>query len=152
MNTRWDLAVYNHDEQLVLVVEIKNILSAGPVWAGQLRRNILAHGVYPNAPYFLMAFRDQFYLWTQSNKNINQTMPDYVIDARPILQPYLAQAGVALDQISGQSLELVIVSWLGEMINANTTPDQLAESERWLVDSGLLSAIAGGRFEHEVAA
>ena len=79
-------------------------------------------------------------------------MPDYVIDARPILQPYLDQAGIALDRISEQSLELIIVSWLGEMINSNKMPNQLAEGERWLADSGLLNAIAGGRFEHEVAA
>lgn len=150
MTTRWDLAVYNRDDQLVLVTEIKNKLNAAPEWAAQLRRNILAHGVYPDAPFFLMVFPDQFFLWTQSDKRIALVTPDYVIDARPILQPYVDQTGLTLNHISEQSLELIIVSWLGELMNANETPVQLAEDERWLVESGLLSAIAGGRFEYEV--
>ncbi|MEQ9481150.1 hypothetical protein [Coleofasciculus sp. F4-SAH-05] len=35
-----------------------------PDWAAQFRRNILAHGTFYKAPYFLMVFLDRFYLWT----------------------------------------------------------------------------------------
>lgn len=34
-NTGWDLAVYNRDGQLVLVIEIKSKLNAPPEWAAQ---------------------------------------------------------------------------------------------------------------------
>src|SRR6516164_7075471 len=67
MSTRWDLTAYNRDSQLVLVVEVKSKLDATPKWAAQLRRNILAHGTFPNAPYFLMVFPDRFYLWKRSS-------------------------------------------------------------------------------------
>ena len=152
MTDYWDLAVYNRDEQLVLVAEVKNKLNATPEWAAQLRRNILAHGVYPNAPYLLVALPDRFYLWTDSCSQSERTEPNYAIDARPLLQPYFDQVGVAADQISRQSLELIIASWLGNIVYSDQIPEQLDESERWLTESGLYAAILGGRFEHEVAA
>ncbi len=62
MSTRWDLAVYDSQHQLVLVVEVKSIAGASPEWAARLRRNILAHGTFPNAPFFLVALPDRFYL------------------------------------------------------------------------------------------
>jgi hypothetical protein len=52
----WDLAIYNRDGQLALVAEVKSKLNASAEWAAQFRRNILAHGTFPKAPYFLMAF------------------------------------------------------------------------------------------------
>ena len=66
-DTGWDLAVYNKDGQLVLVVEVKGKLNASAHWASQLRSNILAHGVYPKAPDFLMVFPDKFYLSSRNN-------------------------------------------------------------------------------------
>ncbi len=56
MSAGWDLTTYDRDNKLALVVEVKSKLDATVSWAAQLRRNILAHGTFPNAPYFLMAF------------------------------------------------------------------------------------------------
>lgn len=151
MTTRWDVAVYDRHDQLVLVGEVKNKLAATPEWAGQFRRNILAHGIYPNAPFFLFAFPDTFYLWTASYLHLAYTDPDFIVDARPLLYPYFEQAGVQPDQISGSRLELVVAAWLGEIIHADKSPDAFAAAEQWLVDSGLHAAIVGGRFAHEVA-
>jgi hypothetical protein len=148
MSTRWDLTAYNRDNQLVLVVEVKSKLGATPQWAAQLRRNILAHGTFPNAPYFLMVFPDRFYLWKNTKSNHELIEPTYVIDARPILQPYFEQAGIIADQVSGQSLELIVASWLGEVMHK--TSDELAASQQWLIDSGLYGAIVGGSLDHEV--
>ncbi|WP_026736426.1 hypothetical protein [Fischerella sp. PCC 9605] len=152
-NTGWDLAVYNHDGQLVLVIEIKSKLNAPPEWAAQLRRNILAHGIFPKAPYFLMVFPDRFYLWANDDAQLDLSKPTYTIDARPILQPYLKQAGIDTEQkISSQSLELIITSWLGSIIHSEKPISEIGKSQRWLVDSGLYNAIAGGRFDHEAVA
>lgn len=109
-DARWDLAVYNSNNQLVLVAEIKSKLNASPEWAARLLRNILAHGTFPKAPYFLVAFPDWFYLWTDADTRLDQNEPTYTIDARPILQPYFEQAGVSAEQISSQSLELIVAS------------------------------------------
>jgi hypothetical protein len=150
MSSKWDLTAYDRDNQLVLVVEVKSKLDAPPDWAARLRRNILAHGTFPNAPYFLMVFPDRFYLWKNVASNHEPAAPTYVIDARPIVQPYLEQSGITTDQVSGQSLELIVASWLGELIHK--TPDELDSSQQWLIDSGLYSAVAGGSLDHKVLA
>ncbi len=91
---------------------------------------------------------DRFYLWKNTDSNHEPTEPTYVIDARPILQPYFEQSGVAADQVSGQSLELIITSWLNDLIHK--TPDMLEASQQWLMNSGLYPAVVGGSLEHEV--
>lgn len=85
MASGWDLAVDNRNGQLVLVVEIKRKTNISPEWAAKLRCNILAHGTFPKAPYFLMVFPDKFYLWTDVGAFQEQSEPTYMIDASPIL-------------------------------------------------------------------
>jgi len=129
-------------------VEVKSKLDATPQWAAQLRRNILAHGTFPDAPYFLMVFPDRFYLWRNPGSNHELIEPTYVIDARPILQPYFEQSNVTANQVSGQSLELIVASWLNEVMHK--TPDEFDASQQWLIDSGLYDAVAGGSLDREV--
>lgn len=134
------------------MVEVKRKTNVSPEWAAKLRRNILAHGTFPKAPYFLIVFPDKFYLWTDAEAHLDQSEPTYTIDARPILESYFKRAGVTPDQISGQSLELIISSWLGEIIHSEKLPENVASSQRWLIESGLYAALAGGNFEREAAA
>jgi hypothetical protein len=148
-NTDWDLSIQNRNGQRILDIEVTTKLNASPEWAAQFRRNILAHGTFPKAPYFLMVFPDRFYLWTDADAQSEQSEPTYSIDARPILQPYFQRAGVAAEQISSQSLELIIESWFWEIIHSSKSPKDFDESQQWLVDSGLYEALAGGRFEYE---
>ncbi len=153
----WDLSVDNCNGQLALVIEVKRKIDVSPEWAAQLRRNILAHGTFPKAPYFLMVFPDKFYLWSNAEAYQDQSEPTYTIDASPILQPYFERAGVTSDQISADSLVLIITSWLGEIIHSDQLPEnidvsQLDTSQQWLIESGLYAALVGGRFEHEAAA
>lgn len=145
----WDIAIYNRDNQLVVVVEVKTKLNASLEWASQLRCNIFSHGIFPKAPYFLMVFPDRFYLWTDTAEQLDKSEPTYTIDARPILEPYFEQVGVSANQITGQSLELIVASWLGKVIHLEQLPEELDESHRWLIESGLYTAIAGGHFEYE---
>lgn len=148
MSTNWDLTIYNRANQLALAVEVKNRLDAPPEWAARLRRNILAHDTFPNAPYFLMVFPDRFYLWKDTAAHHEPTEPTYVIDARPVLQPFYDQSGVAADQVSEQSLELMVASWLHDIMHKR--PDELEAAQHWLIDSGFYQAVVGGRLEHEV--
>lgn len=150
MSTRWDLTTYDRDNQLVLIVEVKSKLHVPPEWAARLRRNILAHGTFPNAPYFLMVFPDRFYLWKNTGSNHELIAPTYIIDAHPILQRYFDHSGIPADQVSGQSLELMVASWLSGIIHM--APDELDASQQWLIDSGLYNAVAGGSLDHEVLA
>lgn len=150
--SRWDLSVGNRNGQLTLVVEVKRKTDVSPKWAAKLRRNILAHGTFPKAPYFLMVFPDKFYLWSNAEAYQDQSEPSFTIDASSILQPYFERAGVAADQISGASLELIVASWLGEIIHSKQLPENINASQPWLIESGLYEALAGGQLEHEAAA
>jgi len=154
MNAQWDIEAYDQEGQLVLAVEVKSKTNASPEWASRLRRNIFAHGIYPDPPYFLMAFPDQFLLWSKVNREVEDGEPDYVVDARPILLPYLRQVETDSEQLSGQSLELIVISWLSHLIHLGKTAGQFTESEKWLKKSGLLDAISGGKLAlaHEVFA
>lgn len=148
----WDLSVDNRNGQLTLVVEVKRKTNVSPEWAAKLRRNIFAHGTFPKAPYFLMVFPDKFYLWSNAEAYQDHSEPTYTIDASPILQPYFERAGVAADQISGASLELIVTSWLGEIIHSDLLPENIDTSQQWLIESGLYAALVGGKLEHEAAA
>jgi hypothetical protein len=78
--------------------------------------------------------------------------PPTRFDASSILQPYFERAGVTADQISGGSLELIVTSWLGEIIHSEQLPEKIDASQQWLIDSGLYAALIGGKFEHGLAA
>ena len=150
-DSRWDLSVDDRNGQRMLVVEVKTKRNTSPEWAARFRHNILAHGTFPQAPYLVMVFPDRFYLWTDANDQLEQE-PDYIIDARPILQPYFEQAGVSDEQISGQSLELIVASWLLKIIHASQPFEDADTSQQWLMESGLYDAITGGKFEDTAAA
>ena len=151
-NPRWDLSVENRNGQLALVVEVKRNTNVSPEWAAKFRRNILAHGISSDAPYCLLAFPDTFYLWTDSATHLDQSEPAYTIDARPLLQPYFELVRVTADKISEASLELIVATWLGEIIYSEELPENMHSSQRWLIESGLYAALAGGRFIYEAAA
>lgn len=148
MSIRWDLAVYDKQNTLSLVIEAKTKLSPSADWAARLRRNMLAHGRYPKVPYFLLAFPDKFYLWI----NAEITPPTYEIDANPILQPYFEQAGVSPDQISGSSFELLLASWLHSVMQSANSEQTLDKHEQWLISSGLYEILKHGSLEYEVLA
>ncbi|MDY7015706.1 MAG: hypothetical protein SVX43_19360 [Cyanobacteriota bacterium] len=149
LDSRWDLLVENSDGRIILAVEVKRKNNVSPEWAAQFRHNILARGIfYPKTPYFLMAFPEQFYLWTDAEAY----EPNYTIDARPILQPYFERAGVTAERISGQSFVLIIASWLEEMIHAENWHENADVSQRALIESGLYTALAGGKFKYEAIA
>lgn len=151
-DTDWDLSIHNRNDQRIFDIEVTTKFNASPKWAARFRRNILAHGTFPKAPYFLMVFPDRFYLWTDGDAQSDQSEPTYTIDARPILQPYFERAGVTAQQISDQSLELIVASWFGTIIYSEKSPEDIDESQRWLVDSGLYDAVVGGKFKHEAVA
>ena len=148
---RWDLSFDNPNGQLTLVVEVKNKTNVSPEWVAKLRRNMLVHGTLPKAPYFLIVFPDQIYLWIDENY-LEWSEPAYIVDARSIFQPYFEQAGVTASQISEQSLELIVAAWLEEIIYLPKPPKNIDDSQCWLVDSGLYAALTGGKCEHEAVA
>ncbi len=60
MHTRADLAVYNSHGRLTAIAEVKNKMGASADWAARTRRNMLAHGDFGNAEFFLMITPEKF--------------------------------------------------------------------------------------------
>ena len=153
-NNYWDLLVSDRYGQPTLTVEVKSKIGTSPDWVAKLRRNILAHGILPPTPYFLIAFPDKFYLWKNNSKVnlIDEREPDYIIDASSIIQPYFKEIGIQENQIRDSSLEMIIVSWLNEIMYSEEAIEKLKESQSWLIHSGLYLALIGGQVNHEVKA
>lgn len=144
MIQRPDIAVYSPDDKLQLVVEVKNRKKTSAEWAASMRSNLFAHSIVPNAPYFLLALPDYFYLWKNPDSTTDIKLPDYTVDSKPVLEPYLDSFPNYPDTMSEYSLELIINSWLNKVVNANLTRETAMAYEQWLFDSGLYNAIKHG--------
>ncbi|HEY3026817.1 MAG TPA: hypothetical protein VGJ55_11760 [Pyrinomonadaceae bacterium] len=146
-----DIAVYSPDNRLQLVAEVKGKTGATPEWAAQMRRNLLMHSAIPPARFFLLATPEHFYLWTDETESLEAKAPDSVVDARPIVDPYIKDTRISRNQISDSSLQLILTSWLSFIVNSKLTAENVAPSEKWLFDSGLYEAIKNGSIESEAS-
>ena len=144
-----DIEVYSPDRRLQLVVEVKGKSDATPQWAAQIRRNLLSHLLIPPAPFFLLASRDHFYLWKDGTAQLDAKLPDYVVDSRPIIAPYIDNTSIKLERIGDSSLQLIITSWLNLLVNSQLSPADISGTEKWLLESGLYDAIKKGSVEPE---
>ena len=145
---RWDLLVNNYQGKPILGVEVKAKMNTSSDWAVKFRHNILIDNPVQKIPFFLMAFPDHFYLWTEPDIYSNQSKPTYIIDALSVLKPYFERAGIMPEKIRGDSFELLVASWLSDMINSEQLPEEFDQSQRWLIDSGLYMAISGGNLKY----
>lgn len=148
---RADVAVYGSDGRLQLVVEIKARPGASTEWAVHMRRNLLAHAAIPLAPYFLLALPNFFYLWKDAASANHEARPDYRIKASEMLASYLDQTIPSLDELSGYGLELIVTSWLEDVVHAELRRDTISPNLQWLLDSGLYESVRGGSIAIEVA-
>ena len=140
---RVDIAVYSPDRKLQLIVEIKNKLGASAEWVTRMRHNLLAHSFIPHTPYFLLVLPDFFYLWIDTTPVNNLAEPAYKIEATEVLAPYL-ESNQSLNDISGYGLELLIMSWLEDIVRTELQRNTVDPSLQWLFDSGLYEAVTHG--------
>jgi len=127
------------------------MLGVSTEWASQLRRNILAHGGYPIAPYFLLATPDKFFLWVKENNGLKATNPDYVEDAADVLKPYFNEFSATPADVSGFIFEQIVLRWLKSIMYPEFE-DTKAAAPDWITQSGLSEAILQGDFFLEQAA
>lgn len=147
-----DLILYRQDGRPVAVAEVKMKLGTSPEWAAQLRRNVLAHGGFRPAEFFLLVTPEWIYLWRDAGTEPVAVPPTFVIDARPLLKPYFDAAKVAAHQIDGHAFELVVGAWLADLTRTDATTLDPTTAPDGLIQSRLLSAINNGRVEFQVAA
>lgn len=158
MSIKWDIVAYDRDRHLILAAELKTKLGASSEWANRFLKNLGNDKGISLPKYFLLAFPDQFYLWKEISKPLKQIEPSYHIDARPIFQSYFKRFGIGInkigidvDKISHDSFELLLTSWLREIIDPDKIRDITTdESFKWFVESGLYKDMIGGSIECEV--
>lgn len=146
-----DIAVYSPDHQLQLIVEVKGKNDASPEWATKMRRNLMVHSIIPSSPFFLLAGPDHFYLWRNGTESPAEKPPDYIVDSRAIVDPYISNTSIAPDRISDSSLQLILTSWLNGLVNSRLSPERVAPTDKWLFESGLYEAIKNGLIETEAS-
>jgi len=152
MSNAADIVAYDRDGRLALVVEVKKKLGTSSEWAAKLRRNILAHGVFLDAKFVLLATPDRFYLWKDGGAEPALKEPDFQIDPRVLLRPYLERAGATAEGISGWGFELIVASWLADLVRADGLSAEVETTQGWVADSGIYDALRGGRLEHAIPA
>lgn len=151
MSSYADLALYDQHGQLTALVEIKNKPGTSRAWAAQFRRNRLAHGGHYNADFFLLVTPDWLYLWKNTDAADPLVPPTYEVNAQPLFAPYCTSAGVDMRSISNHAFELVVAAWLSDLMRSNEQPEQLADGQRWLMESGFLTAVQDGHIDYEVS-
>jgi len=138
-----DIAVVSEFGEPILLVEVKNKRGTSRDWAAKLRRNLVAHGFVPKAPFFLVATPDHFYLWKDTGNGAEEIEPDYDIDPSAITRPLFASG----EKVGPVEFETKVAIWLSDLLaeQANGVNGEL------LSHSGLREALRGGRlaFEHE---
>lgn len=138
-----DIVVHDSAGNLQLVVEVKNRIGASVEWAATLRRNLLAHNLVPAAPFFMLVLPDNLYLWKQG-KSSELTSPDFVAPTQAILRHQEKRSAKSLDNVTEYGLELMVVSWLGMVLDTEIDPDLVPTELTWLYESGLYNAIKHG--------
>lgn len=145
MATAWDLAAYNREQRLLLLVEVKVKLGVSKDWAQQWWQTLFAEHDYPEAPYFLLAFPDRFFLWKKAVvvDSSEEKWSFYQIEALPILKPYFEAVALHPESLSASSFELLIGSWLNRLTQIEPQ-QEIFQEQCLLLESGLWPALLGG--------
>src|SRR2546421_4499586 len=97
-----DFVAYDDRGQAVLLVEVKNMRDTSESWAAQFRRNMLAHGRLPLAPFFLIATPERMYFWRQDDAMPPEALAQFTMDAASELKPYFEKFGQTPEKTGGQ--------------------------------------------------
>ncbi|MDR3704061.1 MAG: hypothetical protein P4L56_30715 [Candidatus Sulfopaludibacter sp.] len=135
----------------MLLVEVKRSRQTSELWAAQFRRNLLAHGTLPGAPFFLIATPDSMYFWRQDDSVPEDDPPRFTLDAAGELRPYFERFNQTREKVSEQSLVLILFYWLVDLAGPRLTRAKEDPSLRWLSESGLLDALASSHIEMSAA-
>src|SRR5579863_6459281 len=142
-----DFVAYGDRGQPVLLVEVKSQRQTSDVWAARFRRNLLAHGTLPKAPFFLIATPERMYFWRQDDPRPIEELPQFTMDATYELKPYFEKFKQTSEKAGGQVLELILFSWLVDLAESGQLRAKHDSSVKWLSDSGLLDALSSARIE-----
>jgi hypothetical protein len=122
MSTKPEFVVYDRDGQRVAIVDVRTRRGTSTDWATQLRRNLQEfEPVVWRAPFFLIATPDRIYLWKDAwrepGPESKPLPPDLELDGVEVFGPYLEKTRSKLEDLSGPGFELVVMSWLQDLVH-----------------------------------
>src|SRR5574340_1023065 len=86
---RPDIVIRNHGGRPIAVVEVKNRQNLSRDIATELRRNMVAHGLLPQIPYFLLLSQDKGFLWKGTREDNIDAPPTYEFLMDKVVTRYL---------------------------------------------------------------
>jgi hypothetical protein len=138
-----DFAGYSADGHLQLAAFVKGNLGSTPAWVARFRQNLIVHLGIPSTRFFLVTMPDYFYLWRDAPVTNDARLPDWAVDAAPVLSPYMNDDRRLSGTLSKVGLNIAVSSWLSHLVWCKA--DQLAmPGLDWLFESGLYEAMRDG--------
>jgi len=128
-----DFVVASPDDEVKLVVEAKSRSGASSTWAAQFRRNLVAHGTLRSSAYFILALPDHFYVWKDA-RLAGTAPPDFEAESQGLLAPYLRSLSTSARDLSEESFEVVVRTWLEDLVRQSPSIDRATETPKWLVE------------------
>jgi hypothetical protein len=147
MTEAFDIAAYSPRRQLVLLAEVKWLKESSEENAVFFRRNLLSHSLLSDVPYFLLAYRNGFFLWKGSSDP--GSSPDFRAPAKPVLKKYLGALAETERGPGPEGMESAVNLWLSELASGIQEPDLESEPDKMLVESGLYDQLKGGEVRRQ---
>ncbi|HTU65770.1 MAG TPA: hypothetical protein VMF52_07465 [Steroidobacteraceae bacterium] len=138
----YDIAVYSKSRQLVLLAEVKWVKESSEASATFFRKNLIANHLLPCEPHFLLAYRNEFFLWDAGSSADDP--PRFRAPAKSVVKKYLSTVSSAEVAPGPESMESAVKLWLSELVSGIELPDASSEPDKMLVDSGLYEKIKNG--------
>jgi hypothetical protein len=142
-----DFIAYDAIGRVILLGEVKSRVGTSGKWAARFRRNMLAHGVLPSAPFFLIATPERMYFWKQDQSDLTEALPGFTVDAAKEFEPYWNHLSQTRQAVSEQALELTVFSWLKDIARTGEERVKVDPSMKWLAESGLIDSLEKARIE-----
>lgn len=119
---RPDLVIKTSEGRPIAVVEVKSRTNFTTDVATEMRRNMLARGLPPHIPYFLLLSQDKGYLWTNTKQEDPDAPPMYEFPMDKIVERYSPKEPG--QRLFASELEWLFLLWL---IHLSTKPEATNE-------------------------
>ncbi len=140
MQYRPDIVISDRFGAPVAIIEVKALNHAGVHTAARYLRNLLAHGLVPQARFVLLITPDTGYLWSTPGALLQDTPPALTFPMDRIVQHYVAAGGATLP-VHGLVLESIAHQWLADLADGVVVD---AETTSRLEDIGFVQAVRDG--------
>ena len=136
-----DILVRNRDDVPIAAIEVKNLREWPESLSSAMRRNMIAHGVLPKVPFFLLLSQEKGFAWRESGEPAVDSLdrkPDVEFPMAQVVQRY-APPGLGDHWLRGAELEFIVLRWLDDLATGNRHDGDRAEET--LEEIGFITAI-----------